>query len=58
MFGLGKSGSNHKQKGGKGLSVAEIKSAVIEKTSAAIMTVDRDLIITYLNEELAQAGRR
>ena len=39
---------------------AQIKSQIVDRLSSAIMTIDRDFIVTYVNEpprELAQEKR-
>jgi methyl-accepting chemotaxis protein len=57
MLGIGKDTAPRKQARGKQLTVAELKASIVEKISAAVMTVDRDLVVTYLNDASKQLFR-
>jgi methyl-accepting chemotaxis protein len=57
MLGIGKDTPPRKQARGKQLTVAELKASIVEKISAAVMTVDRDFVVTYLNDASKQLFR-
>ena len=46
MFNFGKSG----RRGAGGHNVAEIKATMVDKVSSAVMMVDRDFMVTYVND--------
>jgi methyl-accepting chemotaxis protein len=47
MFGIAKSASRGRT---GGHNVEEIKAQIVDKISSAVMTVDRDFVVTYVNQ--------